>query len=140
LSKKEIGQRRKYLIMTQPIDPHLPPTEEAVIQQESKTKQRFALVIQVASWTTPIVGLLMFGLGLFLGYSFRSGFPQNAENVPNQAVEAADQGGQNPVVQIPTPDTSAQQEALMEAVIAVTRHFKGDPNAPVTVIEFSDFL
>ena len=82
----------------------------------------------------------MFGLGLFSGYSFRSRIPQNAENVSNQAVEAAGQGGQNPVVQIPTPDTSAQQEALMEAVIAVTRHFKGDPNAPVTVIEFSDFL
>jgi protein-disulfide isomerase len=28
---------------------------------------------------------------------------------------------------------------LMDAVVAQTRHFKGDPNAPVTIVEFGDF-
>jgi protein-disulfide isomerase len=28
---------------------------------------------------------------------------------------------------------------LMDAVVAQTRHFKGDSNAPITIIEFSDF-
>lgn len=40
-------------------------------------------------------------------------------------------------------DDAASREAaaqrVMDALIAQTRHFKGDPNAPVTIIEFSDF-
>lgn len=41
-----------------------------------------------------------------------------------------------------TDDTAAREAAaqqLMDALIAQTRHFKGDPDAPVTMIEFSDF-
>ena len=34
---------------------------------------------------------------------------------------------------------SSGQTRLMDAAIARTRHFKGDSNAPVTIIEFSDF-
>jgi hypothetical protein len=34
---------------------------------------------------------------------------------------------------------SAAVATLMEAVVAQTRHFKGDPDAPITIIEFSDF-
>jgi protein-disulfide isomerase len=34
---------------------------------------------------------------------------------------------------------NAEQQAMMEQFIADTRHFKGDPDAPVTIIEFSDF-
>ena len=40
-------------------------------------------------------------------------------------------------------DDAASREAtarrVMDMLIAQTRHFKGDPNAPVTMIEFSDF-
>jgi protein-disulfide isomerase len=41
----------------------------------------------------------------------------------------------------PTPDATlaTQQQELMKVVIENTRHFRGDPNAPVTIIEFSDF-
>lgn len=38
-----------------------------------------------------------------------------------------------------TLNTNAAQEALMAEVVAGTRHFKGDANAPVTIIEFGDF-
>jgi len=42
-----------------------------------------------------------------------------------------------------SPEDAAARRAaaqrLMEMLIAQTRHFKGDPNAPVTMIEFSDF-
>jgi protein-disulfide isomerase len=31
------------------------------------------------------------------------------------------------------------QPTLMDVVIERTRHFKGDPNAPVTIVEFGDF-
>lgn len=35
-----------------------------------------------------------------------------------------------------TPDA---REALIDAITAETRHFMGDPEAPVTIIEFGDF-
>ncbi len=38
---------------------------------------------------------------------------------------------------LPPPATGAA--ALVQAVLAQTRHFKGNANAPVTMIEFSDF-
>lgn len=34
---------------------------------------------------------------------------------------------------------AATAQRVMDMLIAQTRHFKGDPNAPVTMIEFSDF-
>ncbi len=39
---------------------------------------------------------------------------------------------------VPTP-TDADMQQLMTFLVDNTRHFKGDPNAPVTIIEFSDF-
>jgi protein-disulfide isomerase len=36
-------------------------------------------------------------------------------------------------------DESTEPQSLMEQLVADTRHFKGDPDAPVTIIEFSDF-
>lgn len=41
----------------------------------------------------------------------------------------------------PTPDAAraTQAAAVMEAVVARTRHFKGNPTAPITLIEFGDF-
>jgi protein-disulfide isomerase len=45
--------------------------------------------------------------------------------------EAADQA-------VPTP-SDAQRAELMDFLVADTRHFKGDPDAPVTILEFSDF-
>lgn len=34
---------------------------------------------------------------------------------------------------------ASEREALMQIATAQTRHFKGDPDAPVTILEFSDF-
>jgi len=33
----------------------------------------------------------------------------------------------------------ATQPTMMDLVVGQTRHFKGDPDAPITIIEFSDF-
>ena len=56
-----------------------------------------------------------------------------ATNTP----EVADSGDAAPMLITPTPDRSAE---ISDLIIANTRHFIGDPNAPVTIIEFSDFL
>jgi protein-disulfide isomerase len=45
----------------------------------------------------------------------------------------------NSATAIPDAQSVAQQQELMTAVVERTRHFHGDPNAPVTIIEFSDF-
>ncbi|MBI4787461.1 MAG: hypothetical protein HY782_10490 [Chloroflexi bacterium] len=34
---------------------------------------------------------------------------------------------------------AGDQPAIIQLLLSQTRHFKGNPNAPVTLIEFSDF-
>ena len=77
-------------------------------------------------------------IGILVGYMGRSPAPslspgntptapepENRTAVPTQAAER------------PASNTAPQE--LVDTIIAQTRHFKGDPNAPVTIIEFSDF-
>ena len=104
------------------------------VQEESaplEAKKRPAITITIQSWATPIVGVLMLVLGLLAGYYVRS-------LTLNQAQSEASVNSGSPVA-IPTADNSAAQQKLMETVLAKTRHFKGDPDAPVTIIEFADF-
>lgn len=64
-------------------------------------------------------------IGLFIGYSGRPS-------------TTAPQATRTPV--LPGQARSASgAPTLMDTLIAQTRHFKGDPNAPVVIIEFSDF-
>ena len=42
-----------------------------------------------------------------------------------------------PVLITPTPDRSGE---IMDIIAQNTRHFLGDPDAPVVIVEFSDFL
>jgi protein-disulfide isomerase len=53
----------------------------------------------------------------------------------NMAIEQA--GQQQPPS--PDPEAAATPDELMAMLIEQTRHFQGDPDAPVTIIEFSDF-
>lgn len=99
--------------------------------QEIKPKaEKPALVINVQSWATPVVGLLMLLVGLLAGYFVRpvvSPLLNKATSTPTVSAEAA------------TSDTSSSQPGLKDYVVEKVQHFLGDPNAPVTVIEFSDF-
>lgn len=101
-----------------------------------ETHEQPAATITIQSWATPIVGVVMLVIGLLLGYYGRP-FTQ-AGTQPMTAQPEVITTSAPPVV-IPTADNSAAQQKLMETVIAQTRHFKGDPNAPVTIIEFGDF-
>ena len=115
-----------------------PVAEEALVpldvQEESaplETQKPPAITISIQSWATPVVGVVMLVLGLLAGYYGRP-------LMLNQAQAEASVNSEPPVV-IPTADNSAEQQKLMETVLAKTRHFKGDPDAPVTIIEFADF-
>ncbi len=80
-------------------------------------------------WVTPLVGLVMLFIGLGLGYLARGtiGPEATAARGTSTAVAAAVQ------------TRSATNQELMGMIIGETRHFKGDENAPVTIIEFSDY-
>ncbi len=85
------------------------------------------------------VGMVMLVVGVIAGYFGRplvTPQPMNATPVasvdtePSTASAASDA---NPAQSNPPAET------LMTAIVAETRHFKGSPDAPVTIVEFSDF-
>ena len=92
-----------------------------------------ALTITFPSWSTPVVGLVMLLIGLVGGFFVRP------------FLSPSDGAGSQPETeQSSPPNTQAQaspedRAALMEAVLPGVRHFLGDENAPITLIEFSDF-
>jgi hypothetical protein len=76
-----------------------------------------------------LVGLIMLVAGMLLGYIGRGEFGPEAQAA--KATSAA---------QAVLAQTQAAANAnLMDYLAQNTRHFKGDPNAAVTIIEFSDF-
>jgi protein-disulfide isomerase len=81
---------------------------------------------------TLAVGALMLCIGMLAGYFGRPLVtPQPLEAAPAAPAEA-----------LPASDSAPGQPSaatLMDAVVAQTRHFKGNSAAPVTIIEFADF-
>jgi hypothetical protein len=114
----------------QPQDNDLPPTQE---------QKKPAVTVVIHSWSTPIVGIIMLVAGLFAGYYGRPLLSPEATSVATEGNTST--GSSSAPITIPTPDADrvAQQQELMNAVLEGTRHFRGDPDAPVTIIEFSDF-
>jgi hypothetical protein len=94
-----------------------------------------ALVINVASWWTPILAIVMLVLGLAGGYLIRAAPPTETagSTASPTAVALAETATPQPTI------SAEERQQMMDFVISKTRHFKGDPNAPVTLIEFSDF-
>ncbi|HXW01291.1 MAG TPA: DsbA family protein [Anaerolineae bacterium] len=93
--------------------------EEKSVEAKSDTRPN--------PWLLLIIGLLVGGLGGF--YLYPLVVPKTETDVaPLAAVEESDQ--------INKPDP---HQAVMLAVIAGARHFQGDANAPITLVEFGDF-
>lgn len=105
----------------------MPPDE---LQDVGYKNQPPALTINIHSWTTPIFGIVMLVIGALAGFYAR---PAVLGQLPESA------SGASPVVAIPTEDRSEAQQQLMASLIPQVRHFLGDANAPVTIIEFGDF-
>jgi hypothetical protein len=119
------------------------PKNEEIQSQEvelasSQGPQKPALTIVIQSWTTPIVGIVMLVVGLLAGYFGRQLL--SSEIIASTAGNTSAEPSNLPMT-VPTPDSdrTAQRQELMRAVVEQTRHFRGDPDAPVTIIEFSDF-
>ena len=127
-SSQEPVKRRKKLVIVE--EPTLMEMQKEPAPIETPTQP--ALTISIQSWATPIVGVMMLVLGLLVGYYVRPLTLAQSSTVTTASLVA-------PLEVIPTADQSAAQQSLMDALIPKTRHFKGDPNAPVTIIEFGDF-
>lgn len=110
------------------------PMADASLESSSgrkvQKKPMPALTIVIQSWATPIVGLLMLFAGAALGFWARPLI--NPASTPTAVAGA-------PLVVAATPTPAGEEQDLMELVVSQTRHFLGDADAPVTLIEFSDF-
>ncbi len=105
------------------------PAEKVVFENPYREKPAITIVIQ--SWATPVMALLMLIVGLVGGFVARPWLEKSVASPTNPAALAAPTG---------TPASNdASRKQMMAGVIQQTVHFMGNENAPVTIIEFSDF-
>ncbi len=104
--------------------PEVSPPEDV-----EETSPKPALVINFYSWATPVAAAVMLVVGLLLGYFGRPLLPASSGSSaqPTQDPKAASGGSTTPTADI------------MAYLVNQTHHFKGNQNAPVTIIEFSDY-
>lgn len=125
------------------------PEPEPQPVRRRKTASSPAVTINIQSWATPIVGIVMLLAGLLLGYYWRPLVDSAAQGSGKPAASSSGTGGSganpasanlgaNPSSTNPAGSPSSTP-TLMEFLISETRHFKGDPNAPITIVEFSDY-
>lgn len=94
-----------------------------------QTKKQPAITISIQSWATPIVGVVMLIVGLLGGYYGRPLIRTGSEQVviPSAIQPAQPQG------------LGSGNEELVNYLNSQIRHVMGDPDAPVTIVEFGDF-
>jgi len=100
--------------------------EEINEPEEVQPKRSPAITINIHSWATPLVGVVMLVVGLLAGYYGRPLVSGTKEPITVSQSIAPTQ-------------TGAGNEEVMAYLVSQTRHFRGDPDAPVTLIEFGDF-
>jgi hypothetical protein len=101
----------------------------------ASTDPRPALTLVIQSWMTPLVGLVMLILGVLSGLILRPSIDR-LRAAPTQPVVIA-QPTTNAIENSGAPAPNAAE--IMQLVTQQTRHFIGSEDAPVTIIEFSDF-
>ena len=116
--------------------------EEKSAQTEEKEP---ALTVVIQSWWTPALAVLALVVGLLLGYFGRPLLNKEADTSGDIAVATSPEATTStdqPTFPTPTTDPTAiaeTQQQLMDYLISNTTQFKGNPNAEVTIIEFSDY-
>jgi hypothetical protein len=103
---------------------------------EKPIGEKPALTVVIQSWWTPALTVIALVAGLLVGYFGRplisNSSPGGVANIvaPNPTATTA----------VPTPTVDPTQvQQVMDSIVAKTTNFMGDPNATVTLIEFSDY-
>ncbi len=95
-----------------------------------------ALTVVIQSWWTPTVAVIALVVGLLAGYFGRplinNSSPGGVAAVTTPLATVA------PAKPTATVDPT-QVKQVMDSIVAKTTNFLGDPNATVTLIEFSDY-
>ncbi len=99
-----------------------------------------ALTVVFQTWSTPIVGIVMLVAGFFGGYYGRQLISPDKTVTSIEEIDPVISSYSPPTSPTSSEDRDAMQQEFMAAVVEKTRHFRGDPDAPITIIEFSDFL
>lgn len=108
----------------------LPPENVEAEEQIDEPKSR--------AWLTPVLAIIMLVVGLVLGYTGRPIVQPLLARSAGATQQAGTEQAGLPSVN-PTLAPGEPTPTLMEFLISNTQHFKGDADAPVTMIEFSDY-
>ncbi len=91
-------------------------------------------------YTTWIIAIAMLAVGLVAGYIGRGTFGPEASAARATMTAGAAATQTMAVAELAAVETRAVANAeVMQVIISKTRHFKGQVDAPITLIEFSDF-
>lgn len=117
-----------------------PNWNQEPVKKESSYRKPQTSASNGRIYTTWIVGFATLMIGLVTGYIGRGAFGPEAAAVrtTSTANAVATQTGAIAAAAAAQTQMAANAE-VMELLIAQTRHFKGQADAPVTLIEFSDF-
>lgn len=123
--------------------PSPPPGDDTAFGDEwqpGNTGQRRGIL------RTILLTSIGFGLGTLFGYLFLPTLMDLwLDRPPEVTMLVVTATPSDPTAQTEADDTPADRPAptatqtLMAFVLADARHFQGEPDAPVTIIEFSDF-
>jgi len=113
---------------------------------EQPQGEKPALTVVIHSWWTPALAVIMLVVGLLVGYFGGQALHKNAGSTgavaavtnPAPTSQAMQISGPTATVD-PTIAAISSKEEFMAYIVSQTKHFKGDPNAVVTLIEFSDY-
>jgi hypothetical protein len=103
---------------------------------DGATEKKPAFVLNFYSWWIPIVGIVMLLIGLVGGYFLRPLVQPAA--TPVAALNPSEVSSVQTEAPQPTMDPATRKQ-LMDYLLPQVKHFKGDANAPITLLEFSDF-
>jgi hypothetical protein len=112
--------------------------------------QKPALTVIIQSWWTPALAVIMLVVGFLVGYLGRPLLNKGAQPTGEVAAVTTPVNGQEPTLSAvvtsaptatidPTLAAITSSEQFMTYLVNKTKHFQGEPNAAVTLIEFSDF-
>jgi len=96
-----------------------------------------ALTIVIQSWATPIAAAVMLVVGLLGGY-FGRPLLEKDSGTTTRTVAPVALPTAAPASGVTLPELTSAED-LMSYLVGQAVHFKGAEDAPVTLIEFSDF-